>query len=184
MPRRAVFLDRDDTLIRNTGVVSDGDLGDPDLVELLPGARQACDLLKDAGFFLAIVTNQGGVARGRYSEAAPHHVHERLNELLDHAIDDWRCCPYHPRGTVPAYTREHPWRKPQPGMLLDLAREHDLDLTRSWSIGDKPRDCEAGKAAGCRTVLIADVADAHADVLASDVLHAARLVIEHDRRSR
>lgn len=180
MTRPAVFFDRDDTLIRNAGVAPGGDLGDPDLVELLPGAREACALLKDAGYFLGVVTNQGGVARGRYPESAVFEVHERVAELLDDAIDAWRHCPFHPEGTVPAYTREHPWRKPQPGMLLDLEREHRLDLERSWVIGDTARDCEAGKAAGCRTILVGAGDDACADFVATDVLHGARIVLEED----
>jgi D-glycero-D-manno-heptose 1,7-bisphosphate phosphatase len=178
LKRRAVFFDRDDTLIRNAGVAPGGDLGDPDLVELLPGAHEACRLLKDDGWLLAIVTNQGGVARGRYTEADVERVHDRLNELLDGMIDDARSCPFHPKGTVPAYTREHEWRKPQPGMILDLARAHDIDLEASWVIGDKARDCEAGRAAGCRTILVGDGESDVADLVVRDVLSAARILLE------
>ncbi|MEM1423223.1 MAG: HAD family hydrolase [Planctomycetota bacterium] len=185
MPRRAVFLDRDDTLIRNSGHAPDGDLGDPDLVELLPGAHEACTLLTAAGYPLFVVTNQGGVARGRFTEDDVLDVHNRLSTLLDGAITDYRYCPFHPEGALPAYTREHPWRKPQPGMLLDLADHHDLDLARSWMIGDAVRDCDAGRAAGCTTVLIADAAPDDApsvDHTARDVLAAARIVLAHADR--
>lgn len=180
MPRPAVFLDRDDTLIRCTGVAPDGDLGDPALVQPLPGANEACALLRQAGFALFVVTNQGGVARGRYTSDDVDRVHARVNELLNGAIDDFRHCPFHPKGTVPAFTCEHPWRKPAPGMLLDLASAHAIDLAASWMIGDAARDCEAGQAAGCRTVLVgaADPSGA-ADHIADDVLGAARLILEH-----
>lgn len=155
-PRPAVFLDRDDTLIACTAITpdGDGDLFDPALVALLPGAAESLTALKRAGFFIAVVTNQGAVARGKCTPATVELVHARIRALLPGLIDDFRFCPFHPRGIVPAFTREHPWRKPAPGMLLDLARAHALDLSRSWLIGDAPRDIAAGAAAGCRTIRI------------------------------
>jgi D-glycero-D-manno-heptose 1,7-bisphosphate phosphatase len=191
-PRSAVFLDRDDTLIANAGVAPGGDLGDPALVELLPGVFDGCTLLRDAGFTLVVVSNQGGVARGLYEEADVHAVHERLNELLAGMIDAFRFCPFHPEGVVERYRREHPWRKPSPGMLLDAAECMNLDPARSWMIGDALRDCEAGRAAGCRTVLVrgpsfatppidADAGRDHpaVDAFADDFLDAAGFVIAH-----
>lgn len=152
----AIFLDRDDTLIACRSIIPDGDLGDPDLVRLLPGAAEACRALRHAGFALVVVSNQGGVARGRYTADAVRAVNCRLNDLLDHAIDAFYFCPYHPRGLVPEFTREHPWRKPAPGMILDAAAAMSLDLSRSWLIGDAERDCQAGRAAGLlgRTILL------------------------------
>ncbi len=159
----AIFLDRDDTLIRRKGGLPTGDLGDPDLVELLPGAAEGVATLKYAGFPLAMVTNQGGVARGKYTLDTVAAVNARVEQLLaDIArlplpiFSAIRVCPYHPQGVVPEYTREHPWRKPQPGMILDAARELHADLARSWMIGDAERDVEAGIAAGCRTILVGD----------------------------
>lgn len=154
IPAPAVFLDRDDTLIRCDDVTPDGDLGDPALVELLPDVAEGCRTLKHAGFALIVVSNQGGVARGRYGIFDVEKTNARVNELLGGLIDAFYYCPYHPKGIVPEFAREHPWRKPQPGMLLDAARVHQLDLTRSWSIGDRLRDCIAGKSAGCRTILL------------------------------
>ncbi|MBL8746941.1 MAG: HAD family hydrolase [Phycisphaerae bacterium] len=150
----AIFLDRDDTLIHCDDVTPDGDLGDPSLVELLPGVLDGCRALKRAGFTLVVVSNQGGVARGRYGVAQVQEVNARLNELLGGLIDAFYFCPYHPQGVVPEFKREHPWRKPQPGMLLDASSALNLDLARSWSIGDRVRDCTAGKFAGCRTILL------------------------------
>jgi histidinol-phosphate phosphatase family protein len=177
----AVFLDRDDTLIRCTNHAPHNDLGAPDLVELLPGALEACRRLS-ARFPLFVITNQGGVARGRYAEPDVQAVHRRLSELLEGRITDYRYCPFHPRGVVSAYTREHPWRKPAPGMLLDLAQHHPIDLERSWLVGDAVRDCEAGKAAGCRTILVTDGAAGKehpaADFIASGMLSAAALILE------
>ncbi len=148
--QKAVFLDRDNTLIAN-----DGDLGDPELVVVLDGAVEAVRRLHQLGYLPVVVTNQGGVARGRYGEADVERVHERLHELLGRDLPiSFYACPFHPKGSVPEYTREHPWRKPAPGMLLAAAEEHAIDLATSWMIGDQPRDAEAGRAAGCRTILV------------------------------
>ncbi len=172
--QKAVFIDRDNTLILN-----DGDLGDPDRVRLLDGAAEGIRSLGAAGFALVVVTNQGGVARGRYGESDVELVHDRLHELLgrEHPIAFY-FCPYHPEGSVETYTREHSWRKPAPGMLLAAAEDLDLDLGRSWMVGDQVRDAEAGRSAGCRTILIGDghPADA-ADHLVEDFEGAARLII-------
>jgi len=180
MPRPAVFLDRDDTLIRCRGLTADGDLGDPDLVELLPGAVQAIDQLHEAGLVLVVVSNQGGVARGKYTLDDVRRVNERVNELVAGRIEAFYVCPWHPQGVVPQFTREHPWRKPQPGMLLQAAQDHSLDLARSWLIGDASRDIEAGLAAGCRTVLVgADFApQGLLTATAPDLPAAARLILQ------
>lgn len=149
----AVFIDRDNTIIAN-----DGDLGDPQKVQLLRGAASAIASLKGLGYRIVVVTNQGGVARGAYGEEDVKAVHERINEMIHGTtgirVDRFYYCPFHPEGTVKKYKREHPWRKPQPGMLLEAARELDLDLSQSWMIGDQLRDIEAGAAAGVRTVLL------------------------------
>ncbi len=153
MPR-AVFLDRDDTLIHCDDVTPDGDLGDPALVQLLPGVLEGCRRLKQAGMLLVVVSNQGGVARGRFKIEDVEAVNRRVDEALGGAIDAFRYCPYHPKGIVPEYAREHPWRKPQPGMYLDAAAALGIDVRASWCIGDRVRDCQAGRAAGCRTLLL------------------------------
>lgn len=205
----AVFLDRDDTLIRCDGLAPGNDLGDPALVEPLPGAIEACRRLKNAGFLLVVITNQGGVARGRYTEADVQRVHERVNEVFGGVFDAFRACPYHPEGTVPKYAREHPWRKPAPGMILDAAHALNIDITRSWMIGDKERDSAAGRTAGCSTILISPPDDPargktpetggvqtpqktlqtpqkdletdslSIDYLARDLAHAADIVLSH-----
>lgn len=159
----AVFLDRDNTLIAN-----DGDLGDPAQVELLEGVAEGLRRLRQAGYRLVVITNQGGVARGKYTEDDVDAVHLRIAVLADQSagmarlIDRFYYCPFHPEASVEEYRRDHPWRKPSPGMLLQAARDLDLDLSRSWVIGDQDRDIAAGRAAGCRSVLVSgngDLAD-------------------------
>lgn len=147
MSRPAVFLDRDGTVIREVDY-----LADPELVELFPGAGEALRELQQAGFALCLVTNQSGVARGRVSLEALEAIHQRLAELLAAegvTLDDLQSCPHHPEITGPCLCR-----KPLPGMLLDAAERLDLDLARSWMIGDAERDLRAGERAGCRTLLV------------------------------
>jgi D-glycero-D-manno-heptose 1,7-bisphosphate phosphatase len=179
---RAVFLDRDGTLIRN-----DGDLGDPERVELLPGVAEGVRHLLGGGYRLVVVTNQGGVARGAYDESAVDATHARLEQVLRSAtglpsvITDFLYCPFHPKGTVDRYRREHPWRKPQPGMLLEAARRHALHLPACWMVGDQERDAAAGTAAGCRSVLLGTpVAASTADFFARTLPEAAARILHED----
>ncbi|MEM7227308.1 MAG: HAD family hydrolase [Planctomycetota bacterium] len=157
----AIFLDRDNTLIPN-----DGDLGDPQRVALNDGVAVGLKALRDAGYRLVVVTNQGGVARGKYTEADVDAVHQRIARLVDEAagrdniIDRFYYCPYHPEAKVEEYRRDHPWRKPNPGMLFQAAQDMALDLGTCWMVGDQVRDVEAGKTAGCKTVLLNDDDDA------------------------
>ena len=151
----AIFLDRDNTLIAN-----DGDLGDPHDVRLLDGVPDGLRRLREAGYRLVVVTNQAGVARGQFTEDDVDAVHQRIANLIDEQaearrlIDRFYYCPYHPNATNEAYRRDHPWRKPHPGMLLQATRDLGIDLSQSWVIGDQTRDVQAGDAAGCRTVLV------------------------------
>lgn len=156
--KSGVFLDRDNTILAN-----DGDLGDPALVRILPGAAWGIRALREAGYCVVVVTNQGGVARGLYSENDVDAVHARCEELLtreaewtrsEPLIAKWMYCPFHPNGTVAKYRAEHPWRKPAPGMLIAAAVELSIDCNKSWMIGDQERDIEAGRSARCRTILI------------------------------
>jgi D-glycero-D-manno-heptose 1,7-bisphosphate phosphatase len=157
--RPAVFLDRDDTLMAANSLppppppAAPGDVIDPNLVELLPGVLAGCRDLKEAGFILVVITNQGVVARGGATIQTVQLINERLRTLLldelgARLITAVYACPFHPRGTIPEFTREHPWRKPAPGMILAAADGLGLDLSRSWVIGDAERDVQAGIAAG------------------------------------
>jgi D-glycero-D-manno-heptose 1,7-bisphosphate phosphatase len=154
--RPAAFLDRDDTLIYNRTPTANtpypGDLFDPALVRLLPGVPEGLGLLAGAGFTLVVVSNQGGVARGRCTLAQVNACNERLRQLAraEAGVDfaGMYFCPYHPGGTLPPWNVEHAWRKPAPGMILAAARDLGLDLARSWLIGDKDRDVESAINAG------------------------------------
>jgi D-glycero-D-manno-heptose 1,7-bisphosphate phosphatase len=143
--RPAVFLDRDGTLIEDVGYPRD-----PEAVRLLEGAPEALAALRRAGFALVVVSNQSGIGRGLVTREEAQAVHDRfVQELRAHGVelDDVRYCPHSPDDACAC-------RKPAAGLLLDSARELDLDLTRSFMVGDKPDDVEAGRAAGCRTVLL------------------------------
>ena len=156
MKRPAIFFDRDNTLIACNDY-----LGDPDREMLIKGAADAVARLRNMGFAIVVVSNQSGVARGMFDEAAVQAVNQRLEQQLaaENAgaiIDRHEYCPYHPDGTVPEYQHDSERRKPKPGMILEAARALALDLTRSWLIGDAKRDIEAGRAAGVRTILFTD----------------------------
>lgn len=154
MKDAAVFLDRDGTIIEDSGY-----LDDPEKVRLLPGAAEAVRRFHAAGFRVIVASNQSGVARGYFTEKTLLAVHERMESLLKRAgapLDAAYYCPFlaGDEATVETYRKDSPMRKPKPGMLLQAAKDLDLDLRRSWMVGDSPTDVEAGAAAGCRTVLI------------------------------
>lgn len=167
----AVFFDRDGTLMEDTGYVSD-----PALVSLLPGATTALPALKAAGYRLIIITNQSGIGRGYFTEADYAAVHTRFLELLGTELfDATYFCPDHPDVASER-------RKPGPGMLLEAARDFDLDLARSWMVGDRESDLLAGRAAGTRSILVrtgigADAPTAHADFVAKDLAEAAAFIL-------
>ena len=179
--RPAVFLDRDGTLIDN-----DGDLGDPEQIQILPGVAQALQILLKHDLLLFVVTNQGGVARGKYSEDAVVQTHARLEHMLceqvgaPKVISEYYFCPFHPQASVEKYRGEHEWRKPAPGMLFAAALAHAIDLEKSWMVGDQERDVVAGAAAQCRTILISSdreqAAASVGDFVEKDLLHAARRI--------
>lgn len=149
---KAIFLDKDGTLIHDVPYNID-----PARIELMPGAVQGLKMLQGAGYRLIVVSNQSGVARGYFAEAALMPVEERLRDLLARGgvlLDGLYYCPHHPQGRVAEYAIHCACRKPAPGLLLQAAQEHDLTLHSSWMIGDILDDVEAGRRAGCQTILI------------------------------
>lgn len=150
--QRAVFLDRDGTLVHARHFPAR-----PEELIVYDGLYDELRLVTDAGFRLAIATNQSGVARGYFSETALDAMHDHLRRLLAaHSVTlaGIYHCPHHPEGAVPHLSVTCECRKPAPGLLLRAARELGLALERCWFVGDILDDCEAGNRAGCRTVLI------------------------------
>jgi D-glycero-D-manno-heptose 1,7-bisphosphate phosphatase len=139
--RPAAFLDRDGTVIDEVNY-----LARPDQVRVLEGARESLLELRQAGYALVLVTNQAGVARGYFPESAIPSVHAHLEALLGLRFDDIRWCPHHPDGVVPELSVRCACRKPAPGMLLAARDALGLDLSRSFVVGDKASDLEAGRA--------------------------------------
>ena len=152
MSKRAVFLDKDGTLIEDVPYNVD-----PDLIQLTPGAVEGLQLLHASEYQLIVITNQSGVARGYFPEAALMTVEARLSQMLAEfgvPLMGFYYCPHHPNGVIPALSIACDCRKPAPGLLLRAAAERNVDLARSWFIGDILNDVEAGRRAGCRTILI------------------------------
>ncbi|MGP8232179.1 MAG: HAD-IIIA family hydrolase [Methylovirgula sp.] len=150
--RPAAFLDRDGTLNEDRNYVHR--IAD---FHWLPGAIDAVRLLNDAGFYVFVVTNQAGVARGFYREEDVESLHAWIqSELRDRGahIDDFRYCAFHPEAAVEAYRGEHAWRKPGPGMICDLITHWPVDLAGSFMAGDKDIDVAAGQAAGIASLKI------------------------------
>ncbi|AJP74367.1 D,D-heptose 1,7-bisphosphate phosphatase [Sphingomonas hengshuiensis] len=141
----AAFFDRDGVLIVDTGYLSD-----PGAIRWIEGAREALARLAALGYRLFVVTNQSGVARGYFDEAAIDRVHAAMQAALPEAarIDAFAYCPHHPEGSVLAYARACDCRKPAPGMINGLIETHRIDRARSFLVGDKATDVEAAARAG------------------------------------
>lgn len=179
--KRAVFIDRDGTLN-----VEKEYLHRVEECELIPGAEQAIRLLNQAGWLVVVVTNQSGVARGYYNEQDVAALHHHLAALLSRSgahVAGWYYCPHHPSGSEP-YNCPCTCRKPLPGMLLQAAKELAIDLSVSWMVGDKLADVEAGRAAGCRPILVrtgyGQLESAHLPesvAVCDDLAAAARLIL-------
>ena len=148
---RALFLDRDGVINVDHGYV-----GTRDRFDWIEGAREAVAHATKSGWRVFIVTNQSGVARGYYSEDDVRSLLTWITEecrLYGGTIDDTRYCPYHPEARVAAYRQAHDWRKPNPGMLLDLMRKWDLAPDRCLLVGDQPTDIQAAERAGMKGYL-------------------------------
>lgn len=152
MKQRAVLLDRDGTLVHPRHYPSR-----PEDLRIYDGITRHLRDLQSAGFRLVVITNQAGIARGYFTEADLQHMHAYLrSELAKEGVrlDAIYYCPHHIQGVVKELARSCACRKPQPGMLLQAAIDLDLDLRRSWFVGDILDDVEAGNRAGCRTILV------------------------------
>jgi D-glycero-D-manno-heptose 1,7-bisphosphate phosphatase len=155
----AVFLDLDNTIIHDASGSPD-----PESVSLIQGAAPAIASLRGLGYRVVVVANHEAVARGKLTEDDVHALHARVAELVSKTangavIDAFYYCPYHPKGNLKQYKKDHKNRKPKPGMLQQAAEEMRLDLPSSWMIGDELADVQAGRSAGTRTVLLRADAD-------------------------
>jgi D-glycero-D-manno-heptose 1,7-bisphosphate phosphatase len=141
----AAFLDRDGVLNYDDNYV-----GHPEKIRWMPNAAKAVKRLNDAGYHVFIFTNQSGVARGYFTEAELGTLLDWMRSELAKCgahIDDVRYCPHHPSGSVEGYLQDHPWRKPKPGMILDLMQHWPVTTRGSFVIGDRESDIAAAKAA-------------------------------------
>jgi len=179
--RPALFIDRDGTLNIETDY-----LHQPDEVVLIPGAAQALARVNALGIPVIVVSNQSGIGRGHFDWRDFYAVMERISELLGQhgaRMDAVYAAPHHEKGVGEYAVADHPDRKPNPGMLLRAAEEHGLDLARSWMVGDKAIDLEAGHRAGCRAALVrtgyGQEEDASlADLVAPDLAQAIDLILQ------
>ena len=181
MTNSAVFLDRDGTLVHPRHYPST-----PDELELYEGIEPALRTLQASGFHLIVVTNQSGLARGLFTASDLERMHAHLRDELGRQgvrVDAIYHCPHHVDGVIPELSKDCDCRKPQPGMLLQAAQDLDLDLSTSWFIGDILDDVEAGRRAGCKTILVdlgteslPDTPLRQPDFVARDTLHALQIV--------
>jgi D-glycero-D-manno-heptose 1,7-bisphosphate phosphatase len=188
--RAAIFVDRDGVI---NELVPDRVSGRPesplrvDDVRLIPGAAAALRSLTNAGWCLVGVSNQPSAAKGLMALTELHAIQARVLRLLateGARFDDFRLCLHHPEGVVPELAGECDCRKPAPGMLLAAAKELGVDLGRSWIVGDTDGDVHAGRAAGCRTILVEHRYSAHKrtaelspDAVVTDLAAAAGIIL-------
>lgn len=152
MAIRAIFLDKNGTLVDTVPFNVE-----PRGIMLASGAGPALRLLSRLDYRFYVLSNHDGIAQGKFGEASMERVRDRLTDLLfreNLSLDGFYFCPHRPDGAVPHYAAACDCRKPKPGMLLQAAHEHDIDLAESWMIGDILHDVEAGNRAGCHSVLI------------------------------
>jgi D-glycero-D-manno-heptose 1,7-bisphosphate phosphatase len=150
--QRAVFLDRDGTMIEDVGY-----LDRLERLKLFPYTIDAVRLLNQAGFKVVVVTSQNGVANGVLTEAFLAEAHAHLSRACEAAgarVDGYYYCPHSPHATVERYRTDCDCRKPKPGMILAAAADHGLDVARSFVVGDRWRDIEMGLTAGTTAVLV------------------------------
>jgi D-glycero-D-manno-heptose 1,7-bisphosphate phosphatase len=189
MSHGAVFLDRDGVIVELVWDAVDESYEGPSVkadVRLVPAAPDAIRRIRSLDYRTVVVSNQPGAAKGKASRDDLLEAHEHVVRLLAESgvvIDDYRYCLHHPDALDPQLAQVCDCRKPKPGMLLQAAAALDIDLSRSWMIGDSDSDAEAGRVAGCRTILVENprslhrrTVDGQADHRANDIAHAVDIV--------
>ncbi len=149
MKNKAIFLDRDGTINHDEGYI-----GNPNLVKLYNGVAEGIKILKNLGFKIIVISNQSGITRGLISHDDVKKVNERINQILSKkntSIDKFYYCPYHPEFDSEELSK---CRKPSPMMVFNAASENNIDLSKSFFIGDKIIDIECGKNAGVVPILL------------------------------
>lgn len=178
---RAVFLDRDGTINEEVGYLSR-----LEELKIYDNAAEAIRLLRQKGFLAIVITNQSGVARGFFSEDFILTVHNKMNEYMKERgawLDALYYCPHHPRYGNEHYRKECSCRKPHPGLLIRAAEDFDIDLKRSYVVGDMPRDMDTARRVGAKGVMVKTgygrnvVATSKPDYIAEDLLDAANWII-------
>lgn len=181
MANRAVFLDRDGTMAKDVHYCRR-----PEDFELLPNTAKAVRLLNQHGFRVIVITNQSGIARGYFTEQTLAKIHQKMKDELAKEgafIDAIYYCPHHPDEGCDC-------RKPKPKMVLQATNDHDIELGRSFVVGDLQMDVELGKAVGCQTVLICQEPNSKQvkfegdapDYITTDLYQAARWILRQSRK--
>lgn len=176
---KAIFLDRDGVINEDadyTHKIAD--------LKFIPHSIEGLKLMQEAGYKLIIITNQAGIAKGKYGEedyfSFRDEMHKRLGENGIEITAEY-FCPHHLDGTIEKYTIDCPCRKPKSGMLEQAAKDFDLDLKECWMIGDMPSDIQAGKNAGCRAIQVMSgkekIYSDEADFCTEDLLKAANYIL-------
>jgi len=191
---RAVFLDRDGTINEEVGYLTD-----LDKLKLIPGAGDAIKKLNESGLKVVVVTNQSGVARGHFTEFFVHKAHALLEALLRNEgahLDGIYYCPHHPKAGNSHYTTACDCRKPGTGLIDKAAQDFDIDIKKSYMVGDKWSDIELGQRAGTHTLLVktgfahddsGNVRSSHVhepDFIALDITEAVEWIVRHAARDR
>lgn len=147
--KKAIFLDRDGTINEEMGYINH-----PERFKIFPFTFEAIKIFNDLGFLVIVVTNQSGVARGYFPESLVHEIHKELTRqavLNNTLITAVYHCPHHPDGEVEMYRKKCECRKPQPGMILQAVKDHNINLSKSYMIGDRYKDIQFGHGLGLRT---------------------------------
>lgn len=181
--QKAIFLDRDGTINQYVGF-----LRDIDELKLMDGVSDAISTINKSGYLGIVITNQPVIARGEVSVEELEEIHKKMETLLGEKgayIDDLFYCPHHPdkgfEGERPELKIKCQCRKPNPGMLIEAANKYNIDLQQSWMIGDGKNDIEAGKAAGCRTVLIGSCAENYGqDITVGSLREAVEMIMKEE----
>lgn len=195
---KAVFLDRDGVLNELIYHEESGIIDSPFTVEqlkLFPWAGEAIKKLTEAGYKVSLVSNQPGIAKGHLSRRTFEKIRQKMKEELAKNgafVDGEYYCLHHPEAVIESLRANCECRKPKPGLILQAARDKNIDLSQSWMVGDGLTDVKAGKSAGCKTILLGrmkcelchlmDEEDARPDAMASNLLEAASIVLNSEAK--